>query len=94
VPNADGALKPGLFATARIEQPQKTPAILIPSVAVQTSAGTSRVYVVSGDHVEERIVTTGQALDTLVEVTNGIKAGDRVATANVTTLADGMKISQ
>jgi len=44
--------------------------------------------------VEERIVTTGQALDTLVEVTNGIKAGDRVATANVTTLADGMKISQ
>jgi len=94
VPNADGALKPGLFATARIEQPKKTPAVLVPAAAVQTSAGTSRVYLVSGDHVEERIVTTGQMLDHLVEITNGIKAGDKVATANVATLADGTKISQ
>ena len=93
VPNPDGALKPGLFATARIEQPQKTPAVLVPAAAVQTSAGTSRVYVVDGDHVEERIVTPGPALDTLVEITNGLKAGDRVATANVASLADGTKIS-
>jgi len=93
VPNADGALKPGLFATARIEQPQKTPAILVPAAAIQTTAGTSRVYVVAGDHVEERIVTPGQTLDTLVEVTNGLKAGERVATTNVAALADGTKIS-
>jgi RND family efflux transporter MFP subunit len=93
VPNPDGALKPGLFVTARVEQPQKTPAVLVPAAAVQTTAGTSRVYVVSGDHVDERIVTIGQSLDALVEVTNGLKAGDRVATKNVTTLADGTKVS-
>jgi multidrug efflux pump subunit AcrA (membrane-fusion protein) len=93
VPNPDGALKPGLFATARIEQTQKTPGVLVPVAAVQTSAGTSRVYVVNGDHVDERIVTIGQSLDALVEVTNGLKAGDRVATKNVTTLADGTKVS-
>jgi membrane fusion protein, multidrug efflux system len=93
VPNPDGALKPGLFATARIEQPQKTPAILVPATAVQTSAGTSRVYVVNGDHVDERIVTIGQTIDALIEVTSGLKAGDRVATKNVTTLADGTKVS-
>ena len=94
VPNADGALKPGLFATARIEQPQKTPAVLIPAAAIQTTAGTSRVFVVTGDHGEERIVTAGQTLDTLVEVTNGLKAGERVATTNVASLADGTKISK
>jgi RND family efflux transporter MFP subunit len=101
VPNPTGLLKPGLFATALIEQPAKTAAVLVPATAVQTSAGTSRVYVVNGDHVDERIVTVGQAPDVahgvdgaaLVEITNGLKAGDRVATKNVTTLADGTKVS-
>ena len=93
VPNPTNELKPGLFATAQIEQPQKTPAVLVPSSAVHTSAGTSRVYIVNGDHVEERIVTVGQAVDGLVEITNGVKAGERVATTNVAQLADGTKVS-
>ncbi len=92
VPNPDSELKPGLFATARIEQPKKTPAVLVPVAAVETSSGTSRVYIVTGDHVEERIVTLGQAIDALVEVTSGVKAGERVATKNVAELADGTKV--
>jgi len=93
VPNADGVLKPGLFATARIEQPGRTPGVLIPSTSVTTLSGTSRVYVVSGDHVEERIVTTGATVDDLIEITKGLKAGERVATKNVGQLADGIKVS-
>jgi len=93
VPNPNGVLKPGLFATARIEQPKRTPGVLVPTSAVQTSAGTSRVYVVNGDHVEERIVTTGETLGELVEITKGLKAGERVATSNVNQLADGIKVS-
>lgn len=93
VPNGDGVLKPGLFATARIEQPQRTPGVLVPTAAVAASAGTSRVYVVNGDHVEERIVTTGETIGGLVEITKGLKAGERVATKNVNQLADGVKVS-
>jgi membrane fusion protein, multidrug efflux system len=93
VPNADGVLKPGLFATARIEQKDKTPAVLVPPSAVATSAGTSRLYVINGDHVEERIVTTGDTVGDLVEITKGLKAGERVATTNVGTLIDGSKVS-
>jgi multidrug efflux pump subunit AcrA (membrane-fusion protein) len=93
VPNADGVLKPGLFATARIEQPNRTPGVLVPTTSVTTIAGTSRLYVVSGDHVEERIVTTGDAIGDLVEITNGLKAGERVATKNIAQLADGIKVS-
>jgi RND family efflux transporter MFP subunit len=93
VPNASHELKPGLFATARIEQAARTPAIMVPASAVQTSGGTSRVYVVAGDHVEERIVTVGQTLDAQVEISNGLKAGERVATTNVAQLADGAKVS-
>jgi len=92
VPNAGNELKPGLFATARIQQLQPTPAVLVPAAAVHTAGGTSRVYVVSGDHVEERVVTVGQTVDTLLEISSGLKAGDRVATTNLTQLTDGTKV--
>jgi len=93
VANPDHELKPGLFATARIEQPQHTPAVLVPAGAVQTTAGTSRVFIVNGDHVEERIVTVGQTVDAAVEISSGLKAGERVATTNVGQLTDGAKVS-
>jgi RND family efflux transporter MFP subunit len=93
VPNQSGDLKPGLFATARIDQPEKSPAVLVPAEAVQTTAGTSRVYVVNGDKVEERIVTTGQQLDALVEIATGLKAGEKVATKNLSQLFDGARVS-
>jgi RND family efflux transporter MFP subunit len=94
VPNPSGELKPGLFATARIAQPNPTPGLLIPATAVLTAAGASRVYVVNGDHVEARVVSLGQALGTLVEVTNGLTSGDRVATTNLAQLADGTPIAK
>lgn len=93
VPNAAGDLKPGLFATARIEERERAAAVLVPSTAVHSSAGTHRVYVLSGDHVEERLVTVGQSVDSLVEVVSGLKVGERVATKNVAQLTDGAKVS-
>src|SRR5262245_16030949 len=92
VPNPSGELKPGLFATARLEQAAKTPGILVPATAVQTSDGTSRVFVVMNDHVEERNVVTGQAVGDLLEITKGVTAGEKVATSNVAKLADGAKV--
>jgi RND family efflux transporter MFP subunit len=93
VANPNRELKPGLFATARIEQPVRTPGILVPASAIQTTSGTSRVFIVNGDHVEERIVTVGQTVDAQVEVSSGLKAGERVATTNVAQLTDGAKVS-
>jgi membrane fusion protein, multidrug efflux system len=92
VPNSNGELKPGMFATALIQQPKKVEAILVPASAVRVVSGTSRVFVMAGDHVDERLVTTGQVLDQLVEVTSGLTPGDRVATANVAQLVDGVKV--
>ena len=46
----------------------------------------------TGDRVEERIVTTGQNKDELVEIVNGVRAGERVATENVAQLVDGVKV--
>jgi RND family efflux transporter MFP subunit len=93
VPNDSGALKPGAFATALIEQANRSPGVLTPAAAVRTVAGTSRVFVVAGGKAEERIVTIGQPLGDLVEITSGLKAGERVATSNVTQLADGVPVA-
>ena len=92
VPNFNGELKPGMFATALIQQAMKTPAVMVPAAAVRNVSGTSRVFVVSGDHVDERIVVTGQTVEGLVEITSGLKNGERVATENVTQLVDGSKV--
>jgi RND family efflux transporter MFP subunit len=92
VSNPKGELKPGLFATARIEERERTPGVLVPSGAVQTSAGTSRLFVVNNGKAEERIVTIGPPMGDRVEITNGVKAGELVATTNVAKLADGSPV--
>jgi RND family efflux transporter MFP subunit len=91
-PNSDGRLKPGLFATASIQQPPSAPALLVPATAVETISGTSRVYVVKGDKVDERIVTTGETVGQQIEVTSGLAAGEIVAAAPKGRLADGAAV--
>jgi multidrug efflux system membrane fusion protein len=67
----------------------------VPSGAVRTEAGVARVFVVSAEGTaEERIVTTGQTVEDLIELTSGVKAGDTVATSNVERMADGMRITR
>jgi membrane fusion protein, multidrug efflux system len=93
VENADGALKPGLFATAEIDQATPVPAVVVPAASIQGSTGTSRVYVVKGDHVEERLVTLGQTLDGQVEIVKGLSGGETLAASEVDRLRDGMLIN-
>jgi hypothetical protein len=42
--------------------------------------------------VEERVATTGQALENRIEVTRGVAAGERVATDHLAQLVDGTKV--
>ncbi|HEY2432691.1 MAG TPA: efflux RND transporter periplasmic adaptor subunit [Vicinamibacterales bacterium] len=91
--NADGRLKPGLFATALLQQPSPVPALLVPVSAVETVAGTSRVYVVAAHNkVEERIVTIGEKVGDSIELSTGVKAGEQVAANPRGKLADGVRV--
>jgi membrane fusion protein (multidrug efflux system) len=93
VANDSGVLKPGSFATARVEQGSERPGILVPKAAVRTVSGTARVYVIADNRSEERIVTIGQTVDDLVEITTGLKAGENVATTSVEKLSDGAHVA-
>jgi RND family efflux transporter MFP subunit len=90
--NPDGRLKPGLFATASIQQPPSAPALLVPAAAVETVSGTSRVYVVKDAKVEERIVTIGETVGHQLEITSGLATGDTVAADPKGRLADGAAV--
>ncbi|MEZ5290976.1 MAG: efflux RND transporter periplasmic adaptor subunit [Vicinamibacterales bacterium] len=91
VPNRDAVLKPGLFATAALEQ-STAPALVVPTGAVQSTAGVNRVFVVKGDRVEERIVTTGYRTDAIVEILSGVERGETIAVTNLSQLADGTRV--
>lgn len=92
VPNPESRLKPGFFATAQIEQANMLPGLLVPSTAVRTISGTARVFVLNGDRVEERVVMVGQVVGDRVEVTSGLKAGERVVAKDVDRVTDGVRV--
>jgi len=64
----------------------------VPGSAVETVAGTSRVYVLKGDQVEERIVTTGERVGDRIEIATGVKAGEKVAANPRGKLTDGAHV--
>lgn len=91
-PNQDGRLKPGLFATALIEQESPALALTVPEAAVETAAGTSRVYVVTDGTTDERIVTVGEKAAGMVELTSGVAKGERVVAEPRGRITDGLAV--
>jgi multidrug efflux pump subunit AcrA (membrane-fusion protein) len=94
VENGDNLLRPGQFATVRIQQPQSQPAILVPARAVRTEGDVSHVFIIKNGHAEQRLVQLGQAEGDLIEVRNGVAADEQVATSNVDQLSDGATVRQ
>jgi RND family efflux transporter MFP subunit len=90
--NKDGRLKPGLFATALIQQGSPAPALVVPDTAVETVSGTSRVYVVKDGKADERIVTLGDKLAGQVEITAGLEKGEAIVAEPRGRVTDGMAV--
>jgi RND family efflux transporter MFP subunit len=91
--NEDAALKPGMFAAARIELPTTDPGVVVPSPAVQAVGGVSHVFVVRGDRVEQRMVTPGTVVGDRTEILKGLAAGEQVALGDLGALSDGDRVS-
>lgn len=93
VSNDDGRLRPGMFVTARIALGGEDEVAVVPAIALSTTAGVHRVFVVSGDHVEERVVTVLDRTDTEIVVGSGIRGGETVATSALDRLRDGAPVT-
>ncbi len=85
VTNATEKLKPGEFLPAVITLPRENVVAVIPrSALLGTSEGTF-VYAVNGDAFFRTAVKVGAEADGLVEITDGLFAGDAVVTRPVET---------
>jgi len=80
VPNTNDELRPGAFANGEIVIDPDAPAILVPSSAVVTFAGVSKVLGVDGGKVVEKRVRLGRRAGESVEILDGVAAGDSLIT--------------
>jgi len=93
--NADNALKPGMFATARILLPGGVEGLFVPKSAVLRDKTTDshQVWAIQNGKARLRIVTVGDADATQVRILTGLHAGETIAVNNQAELFDGSAVS-
>lgn len=92
--NDKAELKPGLFARATVAlKGEPVATLLVPATAVGTTGNGKRVFVKNGDHVEERLVTTGALFDDQIEVKGQLAEGDEIALDAIDKLSDSAPIT-
>lgn len=82
LPNVNLAWRPGTFVTAEIQTSHDTVQAVAPKRALQTMAGKRAVFVQTPEGFQMRHVETGRSDDNSVELTSGVKAGERIAVEN------------
>lgn len=81
VDNADGRLKPGMFADVEIVTTILDNVLLIPDGALQTDGENQIIFVaLDGNRFEKRIVKLGLEQSGRVQILDGVKAGEKVVT--------------
>jgi len=104
VENADQALRPGMYARVELFLPVEHPVLVIPATSVLSAPFGDSVYVIEakpgkdgqqgGLSVRQQFVKTGQARGDLITVESGLKPGERVASAGVFKLRNGMAVTE
>jgi len=91
LPNADAALKSGMFASGRIGLASSAPVPTLPLGAVRTEAGQSYVWTVDDGKLSRRLVTLGRRDDEAgrVEIRTPLPAGAPVLAARFDNLKEG-----
>lgn len=96
VPNADGAIRGGSFATGTVISRTIPDALVVPTSALHQSPNGDRSYVyrVNSGSVEQVDVSTGVTDERagVAEITSGLNEGDRIVTGNVGTLGKGTTV--
>jgi membrane fusion protein (multidrug efflux system) len=96
VPNPDGRLRAGTFASGRIVSRVVDGALVVPLAALREGGegGQPVVYRVADGKIDVANVTVGLRDETqgLVEITDGLAEGDQVVVGNVGILGKGMSV--
>lgn len=81
VDNADGRLKPGMFADVEIVTTILNNVLLVPDRALETDGESQIVFVaLDGNRFEKRVVKLGLEQSGHVQILDGVKVGENVVT--------------
>jgi RND family efflux transporter MFP subunit len=93
VPNPTLTITPGMYANAYMQLAHRENVLTIPIVAVQRTGNTGTVLILNANNqVEQRSVQLGIRGSTLVEVTNGLQAGDHVVLGDASNYHNGEQV--
>jgi len=100
IPNPDGRLKPGQFAKLQLDTASATgprsgaAALMVPEQALMQDGDTRFVYTVVDGKAKKTVIKTGTRTPGLMQVVEGLKAGDVVITAGQAKpmMHDGMAV--
>ena len=93
-PNPGNILRPGQFGKVRFVADTKKGALVIPQEAVSELQGSYQVAVVDQNKkVSIRPVKMGERIGAMWEVTEGLKAGDRVVVQGLQKVREGTRVT-
>ncbi|MDQ7916336.1 efflux RND transporter periplasmic adaptor subunit [Mesonia sp. MT50] len=98
VPNSNGAVKPNLIATVKLNDYTATNAITIPqNILQENSKGEKIAYLFESKDgnkgvAEKIIVETGLSYDNKIEVTKGLESGQTIIVEGTRTIRDGQEV--
>ena len=92
VPNPDGALTPGIYCTVELHIPRRTPSLMVPAAAVIFNQMGMQTPVVENGVIRFHKITVVRDLGTEVEVSAGVKKGDKVVLNPSIDLAEGSEV--
>lgn len=100
--NPEQLLKPGMFAKVEVLLPQKNPTLVIPATAVSYAPFGDSVYVIENKPdpktkketttVRQQFIRIGETRGDFVGVTTGLKPGEKIVSAGVFKLRNGMAV--
>lgn len=94
VPNPDRRLKPGFFGTANIVTRDDAQTLVVPESALISFAGVTKLFVIQDGASQERRVRAGAREDDgMVEILDGLTAGEVVATSGLAKLENGAPVA-
>lgn len=102
VPNDDGRLRPGMFASVEVLSPTQVDVLVVPATAVLYAPYGDSVYVVEKKTgadgkeqlvAQQRFVRLGERRGDLVAVENGLKAGEQVVSSGAFKLRSGATVT-
>jgi len=93
--NNDGALRPGMFATARVLLPGGEDAVFVPRQAVvrDKTTDSNLVYIVDHGRARVRVILTGAIEGDSIRIASGLAGNEKVVTSNQAQLFDGAEVT-